>query len=173
VVLASRVPHPSSNPDAPVVVVEYADLQCPFCRTAHMNIVKPLLEQFGTRIRFELRHFPLRSIHPQALAAAEATECAADQEKFWEYADIAFSKQQEMSREKLLVWAAEISLDSSRFEQCLSSGSKRALVLSEYKEGRAMGVLGTPTFFVNAEMVDGKLEAIEKAIEAAKGSVGR
>lgn len=175
--LASRAPHPSSNPDAPVVVVEYADLQCSACRTAHANIVKPLLEQFGTHIRFELRHFPLSSLHPQALEAAEAAECAADQGKFWEYADIAFSKQKEMSREKLLVWAEEISLETSRFEQCLTSGSKRALVLSEYREGSKKGVLGTPTFFVNAEKVESKLEAIEKAIEkaieAAKGSVGK
>src|SRR5262245_47990198 len=101
VVLSSRGPHPSSNPHAPVVVVEYADLQCSACRTAHESIVKPLLEHFGTHIRYEVRHFPLTSIHRHALDAAQAAECAADQGKFWEYADIAFARQREMSREAL------------------------------------------------------------------------
>ncbi len=173
VVLSSRGPHPSSNPDAPVVVVEYADLQCSACRSAHENIVKPLLEHFGTRIRFEMRHFPLTSMHRHALDAAQAAECAADQGKFWEYADIAFARQREMSREALLVWAEEISLDAPRFEACLASESKRALVFSEYEEGREKGVEGTPTFFVNGERVEGKLGAIQRAIEAAKGSVGQ
>ena len=172
VAVSSRGPHPSSNPSAPVVVVEYADLQCPYCRTAHADIVKPLLEQYGTRIRFELRHFPLRSLHPQALDASQATECAADQGRFWEYVEIALTRQKEMSREALRVWAKEISLEASRFEECLASGSKRALVLSEYEEGRKRGVQGTPTFFVNGEKVESKLGAIRKAIEAA-GSVDR
>ena len=170
---SSRGPHPTSNPGAPVVVLEYADLQCPSCRAAHTNIVEPLLGQYGRRIRYEFRHFPLRSLHPEALAAAEAAECAADQGKFWEYVDLAFREQKELSREKLLVWAAELSLDTSRFEPCLTSESKRALVLSEYEEGRAEGVLGTPTFFVNGKKVESKLGAIQKAIEAAQGSVGQ
>jgi protein-disulfide isomerase len=119
-----------------------------------------------------VRHFPLTSIHRHALDAAQAAECAADQGKFWEYADIAFARQPEMSREALLVWAKEVSLDASRFEPCLASASKRALVLSEYEEGRENGVEGTPTFFVNGEKVDGKLGAIQRAIDAAMGSVG-
>jgi protein-disulfide isomerase len=172
VVLSSRGPHPASNPDAPVVVVEYADFQCPSCRAAHTNIVGPLLEQYGTSIRYEFRHFPLRSMHPQALAAAEAAECAADQGKFWEYADLAFSRQRELSGDQLLAWAAEISLETSRFEPCLASESKRSLVLSEFEEGRKRGVLGTPTFFVNGKKVESKLGAIQKAIEAAQGSAG-
>lgn len=170
--LSSRAPHPASNPDAPVVVVEYADLQCSSCRTAHANIVEPLLEQYGARIRFELKHFPLMSVHPLALEAAEAAECAADQGKFWEYVHIAFTKQAQMSREKLLAWAGELSLDSSRFEPCLASEAKRALVLSEYKEGLRQGVEGTPTFFVNGKKVASKLVAIQQAIEAAMRGIG-
>lgn len=168
VVLSSRGPHPSSNPDAPVVVVEYADLQCPACRKAHESIVKPLLERYGTRIRYELRHFPLRSVHRHALDAAVAAECAADQGKFWEYVDIAYARQPEMSRESLLVWAEQISLETSRFEPCLASEAKRALVLSEYKEGEERGVIGTPTFFVNEEKVESKLEKIQQAIEEVR-----
>src|SRR5882724_3016740 len=84
-VLSTRTPHPASNPNASVLVVEYTDLQCPSCRRAHETIVKPILARHGTRIRYELRHFPLRSLHPLALDAAMAAECAADQGKFWEY----------------------------------------------------------------------------------------
>jgi protein-disulfide isomerase len=170
VVLSSRGPHPASTPAARVLVQEYADLQCPSCRAAHANVVAPLLERHGARIRYELRHFPLRSLHPLALQAAEAAECAADQGKFWEYVDLAFARQQEMSREKLVAWAGELSLDVSGFEQCLTSEAKRALVLAEYEEGRRRGVEGTPTFLVNGEKVEGKLLALERAIEAALAS---
>jgi protein-disulfide isomerase len=131
-----------------------------------------LLGQYGSSIRYEFRHFPLRSLHPQALAAAEAAECAADQGKFWEYVGLAFSEQKELSREKLLAWAAEISLDTSSFEPCLASESKRALVLSEYEEGRRKGVLGTPTFFVNGKKVESRLGPIRQAIEAVKATGG-
>lgn len=88
--------------------------------------MKPLLVHFGTRILFEVRHFPPTSIHHHALDAAQAAECAADQGKFW-----------------------------------------------EYEEGSDKGVEGTPTFFVNGVMVKSKLGAIQRAIEAAMGSVGR
>ena len=173
VVLSVRGPHPSSNPDASVVVLEYADLQCPSCRTAHARIVEPLLAQYGARIRYELKHFPLMSVHPLALEAAQAAECAADQGKFWEYVDLAFARQSELSREKLLAWAEELALDASRFDPCVASEAKRALVLSEYKEGIRRGVEGTPTFFVNGQRVEGRLVAIEEAVRAATESGGR
>ena len=167
VVISSRGPHPASNPAAAVLVLEYADLQCPSCRVAHSNIVAPLLARYGARIRYELRHFPLRSLHPLALEAAEAAECAADQGRFWEYTDLAFARQREMSREKLVTWAEAISLDAFRFEGCLASEQKRALVLAEFEEGRRKGVEGTPTFFVNGKKVESKLVAIQQAIDAA------
>ena len=173
VVLSGRGPHPASNADAALVVVEYADLQCTSCRSAHATIVGPLLAQYGPRIRYELKHFPLMSVHPLALEAAEAAECAGDQGKFWEYTDLAFARQPEMSHEKLLLWANELSLDAGRFEQCLDSEAKRALVLAEYKEGVRRGVEGTPTFFVNGEKVEGKLVALQHAIEAGLAGAGK
>jgi len=165
--LSSRSAHPASNPNAAVLVVEYTDLQCPSCRRAHETIVKPLLASHGSQIRYELRHFPLRSLHRHALDAAMAAECAADQGKFWDYTDLAFRKQPQMSRENLRAWGAEISLDMPRFEQCLASEAKREIVLSEYREGKKRDVIGTPTFFVNQTKVEGTLGAIEAAIEAA------
>jgi len=167
-VLSTRNVHPASNPNASIVVLEYTDLQCPSCRNAHETIVKPLLAQQGTRIRYEFRHFPLRSMHPQALGAAMAAECASDQGRFWDYVDLAFRKQRQMSAESLRAWAAELALEMPRFEECLASESKRELVLSEYQEGKKRGVYGTPTFFVNGDLVgEDTLEAIQDAIDAA------
>jgi protein-disulfide isomerase len=173
VVLSGRGPHPASNGDAALVVLEYADLQCTACRGAQATIVAPLLAQYGARIRYEFQHFPLMSVHPLALEAAEAAECAGDQGKFWEYTDLAFAKQSEMSRESLSAWARELSLDETRFEQCLASEEKRTSVIAEYKEGLRMGVEGTPTFFVNGKKVAGRLPALQQAIEAGLADVGR
>src|SRR5262245_15319220 len=118
---SSRGPHPLSNPDASVLVLEYTDLQCPACRRAQRTIVEPLLAQHGTQVRYEVRHFPLRTLHPLALDAAMAAECAADQGKFWDYAELTLRKQEEISPERLRTWAAELSLEMPRFEQCLDS----------------------------------------------------
>ena len=83
---SSRGPKGSAN--AAVTVAEYADLQCPACQAAHTQINAPLLQKYGAQIRFEFKHFPLRSIHRYALEASMASECAADQGKFWEYVEM-------------------------------------------------------------------------------------
>lgn len=169
---SNRGPHPLSNPNASIIVVEYTDLQCPSCRQAQRTIVEPLLAQHGTEIRYEVRHFPLRSLHPLALDAAMAAECAADQGKFWDYSDLTLRKQEEISPDRLRTWAVELSLELPRFEQCLDSEAKREVVLSDYREGKKRGVRGTPTFFVNDDLVKGRLGDIRSAIEAARRRSG-
>ena len=96
---------PKGNPNAAILVEEFADLQCPACGAAHEKIVEPLLEKYGNDIRFEHKHFPLRSIHRFALDASEMSECAADQGKFWEFVDIAFTNQSDLSLDSLVEWA--------------------------------------------------------------------
>src|SRR5262245_29720779 len=172
VLLSSRAPHPASNGDAALVVMEYADLQCPSCRSAHATIVGPLLAQYGSRIRYEFKHFPLMSVHPLALESAEAAECASDQGRFWEYTDLAFAGQSEMSSEALRTWARQLSLDQARFEQCLASEEKKASVIAEYKQGIREGVEGTPTFFVGGKKVQGRLVALQQAIDDALAGAG-
>lgn len=81
---------PRGNANALVTVMEFADFQCPACMSAHATINKPLFEKYGSQVRFEFRHFPLRNIHRFALDLAEASECAADQGKFWEFVDLAY-----------------------------------------------------------------------------------
>lgn len=168
---SSRSPHPESNPNATVVVWEFADLQCPACRAAHEKIVKPVLEAHGADIRYEFRHFPLRSIHRYALDAAEAAECAADQGKFWEFVDYAYEHQADLNQDALLVWAKALDLNSELLETCWKSRSKKSLIFAEYEEGRTMGVGGTPTFFVNGERVEPGFDTLSAAIEERLGAM--
>jgi len=167
----SRTPHPGSNPNAAVVVQEWADLQCPACRSAHEIIVKPLMETQGSRIRYEFKQFPLVSIHRYALDAAEASECAADQGKFWEFIDLDYTEQEKLTKDIFEDWGKTIGIaDIALFNRCIDSHIKRDMILDEYEAGRALGVQGTPTFFVNGQKVDSTLEAITTAIDTAIGA---
>jgi protein-disulfide isomerase len=163
---SSRTPHPKTNPAASVVVTEYADLQCPACRAAYSMVSEPLVEKYGTRIRFDFAHFPLQTAHPYALAAAEASECAADQGKFWEFVAIDFERQDQLSRDALDDWAQELKLDMDVFGRCTKSHIKRDEILASYNEGVEMGVQGTPTFFVNGVRVESTIDALSAAIDA-------
>lgn len=158
---------PKGNPNASVLVEEFADLQCPACAAAHDQIVAPLLEKYGTDIRFEHKHFPLRSIHRFALDAAEMSECAADQGKFWEYVDFAFTHQDELSADAIVEWTEDLGLDADKAERCWKSHSKRDTVLADYKEGRDRDIGGTPTFFVNGERVQTGIDTLSEAIDRA------
>lgn len=155
------------NLSASVTVTEYGDFQCPACKSAETAVVEPLMAKYGTRIRFVFNHFPIRSLHPFALAAAEASECAADQGKFWEYHDLAYAEQDQLSTAQLRTWAKNLSLDTDLFERCLKSGIKRDIVMNEYDAGTALDVRGTPTFFVNGTQVQSSVDALSAAIDAA------
>lgn len=162
---------PAGNPDALIVVEEFADLQCPACKAAHTSIVKPILEKYGQQIRYEFQHFPLRSIHRFALDAAEASECAADQGKFWEFVDLDYEKQDELSFEALPLWAEQLKLDAKLFERCWKSHIKRDTILADYSKGRDRGLTGTPGFFVQGTQVENGFDTLSAAIdEALKGS---
>ncbi len=163
------------GPDSAVVTVtEYGDLQCPACRAAHEILTKPILKKYGDRIRFEFRHFPLIGIHPYALKAAEASECAADQGKFWEYLENNYAHQEDLVKEPYEVWAASFKLDADLFRRCLASGIKKDEVMVDEKQGEDLGVNSTPTYFVNGVMVPSKLNSITELsarIDAALGQV--
>lgn len=156
-----------------IVVAEYADLQCPACRSAHLTLNTLLLEQYGDRVRFEFRHFPLRSIHRYALDLAEGAECAADQGRFWEYVDMAYEKQPELDSSSVDVWAKELQLDSDLFGRCTASHIKRDTILADYDAGEALGVRGTPTYFVNGAQTPATIDALTTAIEQAMSGTGK
>lgn len=169
---SSKTPHPSTDANASVTVTEYGDLQCPSCKAAQDLVVKPLIAKYGKQIRFQFSQFPLSAIHPYALIAAEASECAADQGKFWEYVDMTFANQTSLSAASLSKWAVDLGLDMDLFTRCTKSHIKRSGILTEYRNGQQLGVGGTPTFFVNGKKVESTVAAISAAIDAAKAGVG-
>ncbi len=164
---------PAGNPDAAISVVEYSDLQCPACRTANMIVTKAIVQKYGTDMRFEFRHFPLRTIHQFTMDLSETAECAADQGKFWEYVDTAYEKQPDLTKSSVRQWAAGLGLDMQLLDRCVKSHIKRDEILADYQKGLDDGVEGTPTFFVNGKKVASNLDAISAAIEEAKSGAGQ
>jgi protein-disulfide isomerase len=160
---------PSFGPkDAKVVVVEFSDFQCPFCQQV-WPVVKEILKNYGDKILFIYRDFPLTDIHPQALIAALAGECADEQGKFWAMHDKIFADQDNISEANLKTYAVQIGLNSLQFNQCLQSEKYLAEVKEDLEAGLAAGVQGTPTFFINGAPVRGAvpLSVLESLILAA------
>jgi protein-disulfide isomerase len=140
--------------NAAVTIIEFSDFQCPFCARVTPTIAK-LRETYGNSIRIVWKDFPLENIHPQAAKAAEAGHCAADQGKYWEFHDRLFANQSRLQPEALKEHAAAVGLDAKAFAACLDSGRYAARVQQGVKEGQALGVSSTPTFFINGRMVTG------------------
>ncbi|MBU0767109.1 DsbA family protein [Patescibacteria group bacterium] len=156
---------PMGNPNGVVTILEYSDLECPACRVAHAGAIVPLMKKYGNVVRLEFKQFPLRTIHRFAMDAAESSECAADQGKFWEFIDIAYEHQVDLGYDALLDWASQLQLDVPVFEKCWKSHAKRGVVLADYEEGRDLGVGGTPSFFVNGEKVVPGFDTLSAAVE--------
>jgi len=142
------------GPDhAPVTVVEYGDFECPQCKQA-VGAVKQLLARFENQVRIAFRHFPLEGVHPHALRAAEAAECAGGQGRFWEMHDLLFDKQPHLEPGRLLEYAKTLGLDVPRFTAEMDDEIYLQRVREHQKSGEASGVRATPTFFVNGKLVD-------------------
>ncbi len=158
--------HIRGNKNAQITIVEYSDFQCPYCLRFH-ETMKQIITNYSDDVRWVYRHFPLDSIHPVARKASEASECANDQGKFWEYTDEVFVNQSGLSLESLSTIAANINLNVSKFNSCLSSGKYSAKVNANYKEGIQIGVRGTPGNFINGQSVPGAVpyEQISAMIE--------
>lgn len=150
--------HVTGNPQSSVTVVEFGDFECPVCGQEE-TAVEQIRKQFADRIRFVFRQFPIPSLHPQAEQAAEASECAADQGKFWEMHDQLYANREDLSVPSLKRDAAAIGLDQQRFNQCLESGATAARVQRDRDDGHALHVRATPTFFVGDRMMEGPVPA--------------
>jgi protein-disulfide isomerase/rhodanese-related sulfurtransferase len=148
--------HVFQDSQSPVTFVEFGDLQCPACAASY-PIVRDLRAQYGDRVRFVFRHFPFPSIHPFALKAAEASECAAQQGKFWEYVDRAYDAKEDLAVPSLERYASELGLNPQEFHQCLSSDVTLPIIERDQKDGMALGVRATPTFFVGKRKIEGAL----------------
>ena len=140
--------HIQGSVNAPLNIVEYGDYECPYTGMAY-PIVKEIMRQFGDKICFVFRNFPLNDIHPYAQNAAEAAEAAASQNLFWDMHDYLFEHQKELDYTHLLEYAGKVGLDIERFKKDLVGHVYASLIDESLKTGVNSGVEGTPTFFVN------------------------
>lgn len=159
--------HIRGSSKAALKIVEYSDFQCPFCERHYPNL-KRLLSEYGDKISLEYKHFPL-SFHPFAEPAAEASECAAEQGKFWEFHDIVFENQDKLSQDELSVWAKQIGLNMNKFNDCFNNHKYQAKVKAEYNQGSNEGVQGTPATFIDGQQISGAVpyEQLKAAVDAA------
>jgi len=155
--------------DAKVTIVEFSDFECPFCVDFYQQTYAQLKKDYGDKIRFAFRHFPL-DMHPNAKKAALASECAREQDKFWEYHDVLFENQKDLSAAALQQYAQKVGIaDLSRFSQCLETEKYKAKIEADTQAGLDYGIDGTPTFFVNGRRIPGAFPYTEfvKVIQEA------
>jgi protein-disulfide isomerase len=107
------------------------------------------------------------------MAAAEASECAADQGKFWEFLDYDYTHQDELSTSALEDWGKQLGLDTALYDRCRASHIKKKMIMAQESEGEGLGVQGTPTFFVNGKQVESTVDALGKAITDAQANAGK
>jgi protein-disulfide isomerase len=140
--------HVLGPPDAPLELIMYGDFQCPYC-TAAQSIVARVRKRLDGRLRFAFRHLPLSEVHPDAQRAAEASEAAAAQGRFWEMHDGLYSGGGQFSEQDLVALAKRLGLDVERFRAELIDGTYTARVARDADSARAAGLSATPAFIVN------------------------
>lgn len=155
--------------NATVELIEYSDFECPFCGNFY-GTLNQIAAEYGDKIRIAFRHFPL-SFHAEAQKAAEASECAGEQGKFWEMHDKIFEAQN-TANFNIAGWkkfAGELKLNANKFNDCLDSGKFAKRVQDHLTEGSSLGVSGTPTAFVNGRAIRGALPyaQVKAMVEAA------
>ena len=145
------------NPNAPITIIEFSDFQCPFCARFHVQTLPLLLEEYieQGKVKLVFRDFPIQSIHPNALPAAVAAECANEQGQFKAMHDMLFDNQNQWSKQETDIalsiftqYATEIQLDQNTFDSCLTSGKYIEEIRNDLEDGRSYDVTGTPGFFI-------------------------
>jgi len=152
------VDHVRGEPGAPLELVMFGDFQCPFCLGAQ-SVLRRVRERLGDRLLFGFRHLPIPERHPLAPLAAEASEAAAAQDRFWDYHDALFAAQPRLSPETIFAVAGDLGLDPERMRAEVDSGAHRDRVARDLASAEASGATGTPTFFVNGVRFFGAYDA--------------
>lgn len=147
------------KPGAAITIVEFSEYQCPYCKRYVDETYGRLWEEYGDQLYYVFRDYPL-PFHQHAQKTAEAARCAAEQGKFWEYHDLLFEKKAEWEGETdpssvLVGFARELGLKTSDFSSCLSTGKYAQAVKDDLALGQSVGVGGTPSFFINGQMLVG------------------
>lgn len=151
--------HIKGNPDAENIIIEYSDFQCPYCARFHSTL-EDFVAKYPNDVKWVYRHFPLNT-HKYAQKAAEASECAAEQGKFWEYAEKLYNNQRNINNDYFTEIADEFNLDIKQFNICLSSDKYAAKVMADFNEGKNLGVSGTPGSFFNGQRLKGAVSLNE------------
>ncbi|MGV1099568.1 DsbA family protein [Thiovibrio sp. JS02] len=158
--------------NAPVVIVEFSDFECPYCsKTVLLN--EALLAKYPKQVKIVFKQFPL-SFHKQAQPAALAALAAHHQGKFWQYHDLLFENQKALSDARYVEAAKQLGLDLQKFNSDRNSPGTRQQLENDINEGRKAGVRGTPSLFLNGRRVkDRNLESVEKMIEQELARIGK
>lgn len=169
--------HVRGSSAAPVTLVEFGDFECPPC-AYYQSIVMKLLQEHPDKVKLEFHHFPLTTIHPNALAAAVAAEAAGDQGQYWAMHDLLFNTQQRWSRKPdaeaaFKELASQLGLDPGQFAQSLRAPETQKRVADDLARGREAHVNGTPTFFINGKKVAAPPNTVSGFLELIdRGSSG-
>jgi protein-disulfide isomerase len=140
--------------DAPITIVEFSDFQCPFCRRWHDEVYEPLLASYPGQIRLVYRNFPLTSIHPDAMSAAEAAMCAGEQDAFWPYHEKLFSNET-LGNTTYMQYAQDLGLNMGTFESCIEDHKYQQDIQADSDFAINLGIRSTPTFFINGLAIVG------------------
>jgi protein-disulfide isomerase len=157
--------------DAPIVIIEFSDFNCGYCKRFFTNTLQPILDTYGDSVRFTYRDYPILS--ESSLTAALAAQCANEQGKFWEFHNILFDNQGDFGRDALVRMAGEVGADTDTFAACLDDQKYMDEVVADYRDAQRIGIRGTPAFFINGRPISGAqgyqvfADIIEQELEAA------
>ena len=150
------------NRDAEITIIEFSDFQCPFCARFHVQTLPTIMDEYinkGT-VKLVFRDFPIQSIHPNALPASVAAECANEQKKFKEMHDVLFEKQNKWSNQNIesvmntfSQYASDLGLEEKAFDSCLKNGKYIEEIQKDLDDGRTYGISGTPGFFIGNDQI--------------------
>ena len=165
---ASGKDDPSWGPaDAKVTMVEFGDFECPYCRQWYATVYEKLQANYGTKIRFVFRDFPLTSIHPNAKPAAVAANCAGEQGRYWDYFNLLYGDSRGLGTAMYQTYAKEVGLNLSSFTSCIKSGKYDKEISLDIQDGERMGVDGVPAFLIDGTLISGlqPYETFQQAID--------
>lgn len=135
--------------DAPITIIEFSDYQCPYCQSWNKQTWSQIKAKYGDKVRFIYMDFPLENIHPEAVPAAEAADCAGEQDRYYDFHDLLFSGSKALGSDTYQAYAEQLGLKIDQFKQCVSDRKYQKEVESDLSFASNLGVRSTPTFFIN------------------------